>query len=134
MQDHNTLTTACGSRALLQAWPKTLLPQLISSGINMFTVGTVRTKQDSASQLQAPTRRKAHGADVSIRKDPSTFQGNLELAAKLLGSAPLWPEQGPTSSQTPGREIASSPKQVSPGAMREMAAPRGIPTSAPPTR
>lgn len=89
MQGNNTLTTVCGSRALLQALPQALLPRLISSGINTFIAGDVRTKQDSASRLQAPTQRRADGDDGDIRKDPSTFQGNLELAAKLLGSPPL---------------------------------------------
>lgn len=60
----------------------------------MSIMRVVRTKQDSASRLQAPTQRRAHEADGSIRKDPSTFQGNLELAGELLGL-----EWGPTSSQ-----------------------------------
>lgn len=102
MQGNNNLTTVCGSGALLQAWHKALLRQFISSGINMFILGMVRTKQDPVPQLQNPTWRRAHGADGSIRKGPSTFQGNLELAAKLLESVSFWPEWGPTSSQTPG--------------------------------
>lgn len=75
----------CGSRPLLPSWPKALLPQIISSGINMFMTGAVRTKQDLASWLQFPTWRGAYRT-----------QDNMELAAKLPGSASLWLQQGPT--------------------------------------
>lgn len=90
--------------ALLPAWPRALLSQLIPSGIiNMFITGADRSKQDLSSWLHFPIQRGAHQAAGSTRKESPPFQDNLELAAKLLGSAPpLWLQQGPT---TPGSRL-----------------------------
>lgn len=117
-QGSDTLTTVRGSR-VLQAWPKALLPQLKRNKCVYCRI------QPHCFRL--PPQEEPTGAAGSIRKDPLTFQGNLELAPKLPGSASLCPEQDPTSSQTLG-----FPKQVSLGATQEVAAPRGVPTSVPP--